>query len=314
MNPISVHVVIPSRDNLAELRDCLASLVSQTRPPERIVVCVDGSMDGTLEYLERVDGTIGLPVQVRTHPGYAHLGRSATRNLALGVLGDGFTWFVDSDMVLDQDALSRHLEVVEAARCTSVGAVTYANASEAPWAGYLATRGRHRWPDGATLPFTQFTTANALVPSALVRALGGFDERFVRYGGEDIDFAYRLQQLTGQPFVNNRRAIARTIETKTPQQALAQLEEYSATNLHLLEAMHPDMPRTFNLQRLDSRRLKDRAFVTAVNPTLERLVDAALLVAPRALRNQLLNYKVVAAVWRGYRSPRATAVTPMTDS
>ncbi len=96
--------------------------------------------------------------------------------------------------------------------------------------------------------------------------------------------------------------MARTVETKTASEALSQLEGYGATNLHLLEELHPEMPRTFELQRLDSRRLKDRAFVASVNPLVERLVDVVLPVAPRRLRNQLLNYKVIAAVWRGYRS------------
>lgn len=303
-----VDVVIPTRNNLSTLRGCIASLSIQTHRPDRIVVCVDGSTDGTLEYLlSTADGPTAI--QVLTHPSNTHRGRAATRNLALGVLADGYTWFVDSDMVLDRDALVRHLEVVEASPCTSVGAVTYMNAGEAPWAGYLATRGRHRWPDGATLPFTQFTTANALVRSDHIRALGGFDERFVGYGGEDIDFAYRLQQLTGEPFINNRRAVARTVETKSPRDALSRLGGYGATNLHLLEELHPNMPRTFELQRLDSRRLKDRVFVAAVNPRIERLIDRALPVAPRRLRDRLLNYQVIAAVWRGYRSSLAAAIT-----
>jgi glycosyltransferase involved in cell wall biosynthesis len=308
----TVAAVVPSHDNLDELKACLASLLTQTRQPTLVLVCVDGSRDGTLEHLASLpDGT--MVIRALTHPANAHRGRSATRNLALGALGDGYTWFVDSDMVLNQDALERHLEVASSRACVSVGAVDYANADDAPWAAYLATRGRHRFPDGAVLPFTQFTTANSLVRSEHVRALGGFDERFVGYGGEDVDFAYRLQRSSGEPFINNRLAIARTVEQKSTSDAIAQLEGYGATNLHLLEETHPDMPPTFELQRLGSRRLVDRAFVASVNPMVGRLVDLVLPIAPRRLRNQLLNYKVVAGVWRGYRSRPTEDALRLTD-
>lgn len=298
----TVAAVVPTRDNLDELTRCLASLQSQSHPPVRILVCVDGSTDGTLEHLATMTDSGPAVVETLTHPGNVHWGRAATRNLALASLREEYVWYVDSDMVLDPDALTRHLEMAHSSPCVSVGAVVYSNAAEAVWAGYLETRGRHRWPHGAVLPFTQFTTANALVRSEHVRRLSGFDERFEGYGGEDLDFAFRLQRLTGEPFVNNRRALATTVETKTIEQAMEQFEQYGAGNLHLLEELHPAIPRTFELQRLRSTRLADRAFVASINPNVEHLVDALIGVTPRGLRNHLLNYKVVAAIWRGYRA------------
>lgn len=298
----AVSAVVPTRDNLDELKRCIASLLAQDHALGRIIVCVDGSTDGTLEYLEEAAAPPRVPIHVRTHPGNTHRGRAATRNLAHDLIHGPYVWFVDSDMVLNPDALTRHLEIAEASACVSVGTVVYSNAAEAIWAGYLETRGRHRWPHGAVLPFTQFATANVLVRSEYVRRLGGFDERFEGYGGEDLDFAFRLQRLAGEPFVNNRRAIATTVEAKTIEQAMDQFEQYGAGNLHLLEELHPEIPRTFELQRLQSTRLLDRAFVASINPKVEHLVDALIRVTPRGHRNHLLNYKVVAAVWRGYRA------------
>jgi hypothetical protein len=70
----------------------------------------------------------------------------------------------------------------------------------------------------------------------------------------------------------------------------------------LLEELHPSLPRTFELQHLDSPAISNRLFVLALSPAFERLVDLVLPIAPSGLRNELFNYKVIAAVWRGYRS------------
>ena len=126
--------VLPTRNNLDELIRCVESLQAQSRPPTRIVVCVDGSTDGTIEHF--AGDTVAGPVvvHVATHPGNTHRGRAATRNLALPLIDTDYVWFVDSDMVLAPDALAEHFALVESRPCVSQGHVNYANADEAPWA------------------------------------------------------------------------------------------------------------------------------------------------------------------------------------
>jgi glycosyltransferase involved in cell wall biosynthesis len=298
----SATAVLPTRNNLDELIRCVESLEAQTRPPARIVVCVDGSTDGTIEHFAGLHAAEPIATDVLTHPENAHRGRPATRNLALEHVDSEYVWYVDSDMVLEPDALERHLELVESQLCLSQGQVVYANARDNAWAGYLDTRAYHRLPDRSVVPFTWFSAANALVRTDHVKAIGGFDARFAGYGGEDFDFAYRLTRHTGEPIINNRRAIATTVEDKSIAAAMSQFEEYGAGNLHLLEALHPEMPRTFELERSESPALVDRLFRAMLNRRLERVVDAAIHYGPSRMRNQLLNYKVIAAVWRGYRS------------
>ena len=229
----SVEVVVPTFNNLHELKACLASLRAQTRRWLKAYVCVDGSNDGTVEYLEALAQS-GNPIEVLAHAGNENRGIAATRNLPLERLDAEYVWYVDSDMVLAPDALEAHLALVESMACASQGQVTYGNASQEPWAGYLETRAHHRSPDRAVLPFRWLSGANLLIRTAQVLELGGFDPRFRGYGGEEFDFAYRLEKLSAGPLINNRRAVATTIERKSIARALTQFEEYGATNLHLL--------------------------------------------------------------------------------
>ena len=234
-------VVVPTRNNLAQLRACLAGLALQTRRPRAVHVCVDGSTDGTLEYL--ADPQLDLTIAVHEHPGGAHRGRAATRNLPMRALEGDVVLFLDSDMVPTTGLIESHLGSLAVHDGVSVGAVAYSNTSTNLWSRYLSTRGRNRWIDGAVLPFRQFTTANAAMPVPDFVGSGGFDESFEGYGGEDLEFAYRVQLHSGKPFVNNRAAIAMTAESKTLREALAQFERYGATNLRAMQHKHPEMPR-----------------------------------------------------------------------
>ena len=90
----TVSVVVPTHNNVDELARCLASLQVQDRPPDRVIVCVDGSTDGTLEHLAAMADSSPLAIHTRTHPGNVHRGRAATRNLALDLLDADYVWFV----------------------------------------------------------------------------------------------------------------------------------------------------------------------------------------------------------------------------
>jgi GT2 family glycosyltransferase len=294
---MAVSVVIPTRNNLDELRVCLDSLGRQTVPADRILICVDGSTDGTLEFVASLsdDRVMGL-----THPGNVHRAWSATRNLALPHVLDGYVLFLDSDMRLDPRAIEAHLAVAEREDAISVGAVVYENVRENLWSGYLMQRGRNRYRSGDRLPWTQFTTQNALVPAAALVSVGGFDEGMTTYGGEDTELAIRLMAATGRPMVYNPDAGAFTWEPKTWQFVIKRLHEYGEYNLRYTMAKHPDLPPIFELGRRASRRPADRFFVAMLHPLVARVVRAALPLAPRRLQYQLLKYEVVRAVHEGY--------------
>src|SRR5689334_20895006 len=129
---MSVTVVVPTYNNVDELKACLATLDHQTVSPDLVAVCVDGSSDGTVEFLAEWAGGIRT---VRTHPGNIHRGLAATRNLALEDLQTDFVLFLDSDMQLDARAIEAHVDVMRAPNVVSVGRVEYANASTELWAG-----------------------------------------------------------------------------------------------------------------------------------------------------------------------------------
>jgi glycosyltransferase involved in cell wall biosynthesis len=294
----TIDVVIPTYQNLGELRVCLASLAAQDRQDFRVLVCVDGSTDGTTEYLSGT--TFPFRLQVLTHADGANHRAAAARNLALPYLDAEFLLFLDSDMQLAPDGLSRHLDVLGAPDIVSIGGVVYLNARANLWGRYLMTRGKHKRGPGELVRAIDFTTQNSALRTEAFRAVGGFDASFVEYGGEDTELALRLRRDRGVRFLYNAAARADTLEKKSVEQRLVDLRRYGGTNLRKLRKLYPDEPGPFWIDRLDSTRLRDRLLRWCMNPLSDRLARALLPIAPFKIQKQALNYLTLRAIWRGF--------------
>lgn len=292
----SVDVVVPTYNNLSSLLECVDAITGQKNVVARILVCVDGSTDGTkAALLERG----GIAIVLLEHADGANHGRAAARNLALRSLRAPFVALVDSDMRLDQDALAKHVQLVQARGVVSIGAVLYERSSSL-WARYQATRGRQRHRHGTRPRPLDFTSANTVLRSRDLIAVGGFDESLARYGGEDTELGLRLADTLGLEFAYNADAVARTTEGKSVAEGLAQLDQYSRTNLRTIRHRHPTGPAPFWIDRLESSRWSDRLFRLALNPVGETLARALLPWVPFAVQRRLLNYLVIRTVFRGY--------------
>ena len=291
-----MDVVVPTFNNLAELRSCLMSLDSQD---VRVFVCVDGSTDGTREYL--ASSSFPFEIRVLEHPDRQNHGRAAARNLALQHLNSPMVLFLDSDMELAPHAVESHMDLLDSCDCVSIGDVLYRNASSNLWARYQGTRGKNRGHSRDVVRPLDFNTQNVALRTADLLAAGGFDDSLPVYGGEDTELGLRLAGLRSLSFVFNPAAVATTVEPKTVETGLAQLREFGKSNLRTIRQRHRGRPAPFWIDRLESRRLADRAFVALLNPISDLFVDAALSIRWFPLQRRLLNYKVIRAVWTGYR-------------
>jgi len=297
MSSPRVEIVIPTFNNRLELVRCLESLAQGPRDI-RALVCVDGSTDGTQAGLAST--TYPFELVVLEHPDLANHGRAATRNLALPQLRAPLVLLLDSDMELAAGAVERHVELIGRRRCVSVGGVRYSNARENLWPRYLMTRGMNKSEAETEIRPLDFVTANSALRTEDLVAVGGFDESLAGYGGEDTELALKLHER-GLPFVFNASAFATSVERKTFAEGLDELWRYGAGNLRTTRARHPNLPAPYTVDRLESRKPRDRAFVALLNPLTDLVVDMALRIPWFPLQRRLLNYKVLRAVWSGYR-------------
>jgi len=178
-----VSVVIPTRNQADLLRECLRAIHDQTLDPSAYeVVVVD---DGSTDHTPRVIGEADRVVTVRFP---SNRGRSAARNAGIVRAHGPLVAFIDSDVIVRTDFLSRHLA---AQRRFGPGTLSRGPVVMVP--DVHAAR-QARLPPCVFSP-AFLDTANACLEKRVLERAGMFDERFNAYGWEDFELGVRLRRL-----------------------------------------------------------------------------------------------------------------------
>ncbi len=290
-------VVIPTYNNLSELKLCIKGFEQQTFKDFRLIICINGYEDGTVEYLS--DTAFSLQTVICQHPNRKNNGRPANRNLALGQVQAKFICFFDSDLVPAVDLLKKHYDLLSKQEdCVSVGSVTYLDKNNI-WANYLSTRGANKYKDKQTIPFQYFNTQNAALKSEYFVNLQGFDPLITAYGGDDTEFSYRLNKMFNLPTIVNKAANGTGLMHKSIENALKQMREFGEFSLFYITNRHPDFKQIFNVN------LFNHPFIKACSKILEsKLVDDFFFFFikyfPPFLKLKIIHWLVFKNIYAGY--------------
>lgn len=297
----SVAVIIPTYNNLPELRLCLRALSQQSYKDFVAYVCVDGSTDGTLEYLRCQPYEF---VKVLTHPDGRNHGRNAARNLALPYLHQ-HRWiaFLDSDSI----PLPNWLESF----CTSakenevlIGKILYyAPFGPNPWNSYRLWRSSTHLKTKERITFKHFCTISAFLSAAVFQQVGGFDPAIRRHGLGDVELGWRLQNM-GLHFRLIAEAKVWSASQHTPAQALLRYYEMGRVNLPFLYRKHPTIQ-----EHLYGGRWLTKPFYKFVAQVMYFLVRPSWVYSlldrvPTWLQVRFLHYLVLYAIMQGYKHKR----------
>lgn len=213
---MSVSLVIAAHAKVERLRLTLAAVEGlQDRASIEVIVVADGANDAVLALLEAQGNALRL-----LHS--AGVGRAGARNVGAREAAGDLLVFVDDDILFDgsfvrahQTAQRRQRGLVHGQLRELVGLYRVSDpASGGPHCPPVdeAALRRGQWqPGNARLvanaleqaaehplapdqwPWLAAAGANISVPKAVWASVGGFDESYgVRWGLEDIDFAFRL--------------------------------------------------------------------------------------------------------------------------
>lgn len=148
-----------------------------------IVLVDDGSDDGTYEdILKHVRPTCAFYLVRQRNAGLAR-----GRNEGIARARGEIVLFMDDDVLATPGLVSAHIRLHRARPdtiCRGV-AINVASFERLPPPSYSL-----RNYSGA-----YFWTTNVSVPLSLLRAAGGFDERFREYGWEDLELGFRLRAM-----------------------------------------------------------------------------------------------------------------------
>jgi glycosyltransferase involved in cell wall biosynthesis len=176
MTEPKISVIVPTRNNLRTIRDCLKSVRTQTYSSVELLVVDNSSTDGT-DAIAR-----GLADQTLT----AGPERSAQRNAGIRAASGEWIVWLDSDMYLPPEALERAMETALSTQATGVALPE-------------RTIGDGFWTSCRALERQCYLNAPWLHNPRLLRRdfmmADGFHEDMS--GPEDADLRFRIRQAGG---------------------------------------------------------------------------------------------------------------------
>ena len=201
-DPVPVSVVIPAHNDLATLREAVASVRAQRRAPLECIVVSDASDDGTDEWLAGQGDVRWQSVTARSP--------SAARNAGIAMARAPYVAFLDADDLWSPDRLALFARQLAARPEGVVWACTWRREGRPlaplPSAAWVARHSR-RIPRGRFLAMNQFQTSTVVARREALLAIGGFDPEVD--GAADWDLWTRLARtgsvwLTSAPLVTYR--------------------------------------------------------------------------------------------------------------
>ena len=205
-DPCLVSVIIPTRNRADLVGEAMDSVVAQSYRPLEIIVVDDGSTDDTAAVVRRREEKLGEGLSLR-YIRQENAGACAARNAGVRASSGAFLKFLDSDDLLEPDALEKQ-----------VGALRESGAQVVHgdwWDVHLGSdrkvrrrvfRSMGKLSDPVTDLLARRWSANFcyLFSRSAVEASGGWDERLD--GNQDFGFVLRVA-LAGARFVYQPGAV-----------------------------------------------------------------------------------------------------------
>lgn len=217
---MTISVIIPTYNRKTNLRRVLASLVKQDNQDFEVIIVDDGSKDNTMESVIEYSDKLNIRYYWHKNQGFR---APIVRNMGARVANTDRYLFLDSDVMLNPASLSHYRNLTTAnPDAIIIGRYdwltpmdfsvedVYANwdriiTNQMPTISTDGLKGIIG-PDPRSIGVSQFTdqlqdnfclgmySGNVLIPKSVYWSAGGFDEAMVGHGGEDCEFAMRLQE------------------------------------------------------------------------------------------------------------------------
>lgn len=257
-----LSVVIPTYNRRPALARTLPTLFAQDFPPGdyEVVVAVDGSTDGTAEFLRGLHPPCSLRILEQKNQGQA-VALNAGWRAAQGEL----ILFLDDDILCDPGLLREHAAAQQdSLPRLAFGAIHLSPESPrtlaADWARQWTEDNLARLsrPDQPLWPYYAWVIPNSSLPRSVLVASGGFDERFTRRR-LSADLGLQLWKM-GVEFRYLPRGLAEQLYVKSARRLIRDDARWYGKNEIPLCRKHPEYRPFSALARLHEGPLSKRLF------------------------------------------------------
>lgn len=247
---MDASIVIPTYNKLTHLKATLDSMeaLDYARESFEIVVVDDGSDDGTGPFLSGAQ----FNFELRVFRHQRNRGRAAARNSGIRQARGRVVVFLDDDMAGTSGLLTSHLRKQgEDHKLVVLGNVRSSpKVPRTALVRYLDSRGVHKLKPGQPVPFRYFITNNVSVKRDFLTDVGFFDERFRKFGGEDLELGYRLH-MAGAKFVYAPQALSHRMDYREVHELCRAMVTYGESSLPIIVKKHPQLKQLLKIHLLE---------------------------------------------------------------
>ena len=286
---IETSIIIPVRNQKDSLLMALDSLKRQIKKKRlfEIIVCDDGSTDGTGEAVRK----LRLPIFLKYIKNDPPLGRAGNRNLGFKKSVGKHLIFFDGDMVPASGFIEALLDAGDS-NIVRVGSVQLPpKQPPGRLEKYLYSRGRLKTTAGNSLSGRYFTSNNFYISRDNFIRIGGFDDAFKGWGGEDIDFGLALESQE-IPIKHEPQAVTYHYHRRTVQSIAADFYAFGAGSFAHLLKKQPHF-----LNQIPARRLGLAKGLSPVNVAFNLL--SVIMISRPVLRLA----EILVSGWQGFFWP-----------
>jgi glycosyltransferase involved in cell wall biosynthesis/peptidoglycan/xylan/chitin deacetylase (PgdA/CDA1 family) len=235
-----LSVVMATFNRRRILPRALASIFAQELPTREyeVIVVVDGSTDGTLEYLRNLRPACALRIIEQSNRGLA-----VALNQGLEAARGRVILFTDDDIVLHPSNFRAHLDAHAAEDSLVVHGPVFVSDESADtlateWIRNDVAKEIKRWEVGWTWPDDANVDPNYSISRAALLACGGFDEEFT--WRQNVELGLRLAKM-GLTFRYEPKAVGHHVYMKPADQVVrVQARWWGRKEISLLRK-HPDL-------------------------------------------------------------------------
>lgn len=207
LNPPKVSLIIPTRNGLRLLRQCVSSILEKTTYPNFEILIVDNNSDdhATLRYFDEIQSH----ERVKVVPDRQAFNYSAINNKAVSLVDGEYVGLINNDIeVISPDWLSEMVATAMQPKVGAVGArlwypddrlqhggIILGIGGVAGHAHKMLRRGEHGYFSRGELTQTlsAVTAACLIVKKSTYELVGGLDAENLKVAFNDVDFCLKLR-------------------------------------------------------------------------------------------------------------------------
>ena len=230
----NISIIIIGHNTLSTLPETLDSInhLNTHNQTIEVIYVDDGSCDGSYECFENTK----LIFKKLTFRFINNNGRVAARSKGIEMASGEWLLFLNSNIIVDSNLIIEYSKSITKGGAFAFSGCLNYNSVDLIFSKYLnqIDRGIQKYKQHQIINYQNFLFSNCMIKKSIMESIQ-FDVRLKYYGGEELDWAYRMDKKFPNMMRASKSALAWRINYPIYTQHLKKLREFGATNFRLLE-------------------------------------------------------------------------------